>query len=812
MATQSRIGWRPYINSVVSTILLDAYTGAAAAYSLRKLNSSYTGSAIRVRRSSDNTEQNIGFSSNGVLDTTALMSFVGVGSVMFTTWYDQSGNAKNAVQTTASNQPQVVINGVLVTQNGKPSVYFNQDILLINRIFSTSNFSVFALASGSSGQTDTTLLAQHNGTPDNGRTVFISPNNELAPYDKLKTFFNNGTSYSIKSDVSVFNGSMSLINVNSDGNGNVYQFVNSSMVGSLAGTSWTPLNTSTTIGNYLMNGTTTAYIGYIGEIVCYTTNKLTNRVAIESNINAYYSAYNQYSSVSTILDTYSAAAAAYSLRKLKSSYTGSAIRVRRSSDNTEQNIGFDTDGGLDTSALLSFVGSGNGFVTTWYDQSGNGKNALQTTASNQPFIVSAGSIYTLNGKPIIRNPNINIVRCMNVPLSTLQSRPVSIIAAGKIYQLPNNGFGNVTFYLGGDVNVGGGSRYEFGAANKFFIQRRDIADAVSIEEAGLGTNTFIQQGHFGSTQLTARLNGIDISRSITDVNQFSVNTNFVILGASSVASDFMANIGMYEYIFYFTDKTSDRQAIESNINSYYSIFDNIITSGLVLNLDSNKTTSYSGTGSNWYDISGNNNNVTLYNTTYYSTNGGNIYLNGTNAWGYGATSSSYNFGSGDFSIDFWTYFDASNGTDNIYKHTFMIGDSSNYVLLQKWRSGISNGLLLEYCVNGNRYCITPSGTDPQPRAGLSSYTLYNPISVWSHIVITVVSNVMYFYINGNLMNSISLGSRWSGNKPLYIGKGSMSTNEYHKGHISNIHIYKGKGLSATEILQNFNQTRARFGV
>ena len=812
MATQSRIGWRPYVNSVVSTILLDVYTGAAAAYSLRKLNSSYTGSAIRVRRSSDNTEQNIGFSSNGVLDTTALMSFVGVGSGMVTTWYDQSGNAKNAVQTTASNQPQVVINGVLVTQNGKPSVYFNQDILLINRIFSTSNFSVFALASGSSGQTDTTLLAQHNGTPDNGRTVFISPNNELAPYDKLKTFFNNGTSYSIKSDVSVFNGSMSLINVNSDGNGNVYQFVNSSMVGSLAGTSWTPLNISTTIGNYLMNGTTTAYIGYIGEIVCYTTNKLTNRVAIESNINAYYSAYNQYSSVSTILDTYSAASAAYSLRKLKSSYTGSAIRVRRSSDNTEQNIGFDTDGGLDTSALLSFVGSGNGFVTTWYDQSGNGKNALQTTASNQPFIVSAGSIYTLNGKPIIRNPNINIVRCMNVPLSTLQSRPVSIIATGKIYQLPNNGFGNVTFYLGGDVNVGGGSRYEFGAANKFIIQRRDIADAVSIEESGLGTNTFIQQGHFGSTQLTARLNGIDISKSITDVNQFSVNTNFVILGASSVASDFMANIGMYEYIFYFTDKTSDRQAIESNINSYYSIFDNIITSGLVLNLDSNKTTSYSGTGSNWYDISGNNNNVTLYNTTYYSTNGGNIYLNGTNAWGYGATSSSYNFGSGDFSIDFWTYFDASNGTDNIYKHTFMIGDSSNYVLLQKWRSGISNGLLLEYCVNGNRYCITPSGTDPQPRAGLSSYTLYNPISVWSHIVITVVSNVMYFYINGNLMNSISLGSRWSGNKPLYIGKGSMSTNEYHKGHISNIHIYKGKGLSATEILQNFNQTRARFGV
>ena len=57
MATQSvRIGWRPYVNltsAQATANLLDSYSGAAAAYSLRKLKSSYTGSAIRVRRSSD---------------------------------------------------------------------------------------------------------------------------------------------------------------------------------------------------------------------------------------------------------------------------------------------------------------------------------------------------------------------------------------------------------------------------------------------------------------------------------------------------------------------------------------------------------------------------------------------------------------------------------------------------------------------------------------------------------------------------------------------------------------------------------------
>ena len=301
MPIQAKVGWRAYVSPVTASYLLDSYSGATAAYSLRKLRTTYSGPAIRVRRSSDNTEQNIGFDASGNLDTTALLSFVGAGSGMVTLWYDQSLNVKDAVQTTASNQPQVVINGVLVTQNGMPSVYFNQDILFINRVFSTSNFSAFVLTSGSNGQTDTTVLAQHNGTPDGGRTVFISPNNDLAPYDKLKTFFNNGTSYAIKSSTSVFNGSMSLINVSSDGTGNTYQFVNSSMVGSLTGTNWTPLNTYTTIGNYSNNATSNAYVGYINEIVLYTTNQLSNRSGIESNINAHYSIYSNVSSLLTSL-------------------------------------------------------------------------------------------------------------------------------------------------------------------------------------------------------------------------------------------------------------------------------------------------------------------------------------------------------------------------------------------------------------------------------------------------------------------------------------------------------------------------------
>jgi hypothetical protein len=85
-------------------------------------------------------------------------------------------------------------------------------------------------------------------------------------------------------------------------------------------------------------------------------------------------------------------AAAYSTRQLRTAYAGPLLRVRRSSDNTEADIGYGADGWLDEASLLAHVGAGDGFVTTWYDQSGNGRDATQTTAGHQPNIVNAGVV------------------------------------------------------------------------------------------------------------------------------------------------------------------------------------------------------------------------------------------------------------------------------------------------------------------------------------------------------------------------------------------------------------------------------------
>ena len=277
---------------------------------------------------------------------------------------------------------------------------------------------------------------------------------------------------------------------------------------------------------------------------------------------------------SYLLDSYSSAAAAYSLRKLRTAYTGNAIRVRRSSDNGEQNIGFDANGNLDTTTLLSFVGAGNGFVTTWYDQSGNTNlDAVQTSAVNQPYIVQSGVLCTLNGKAIIRNPNANVIRCLITPISSAQTRPISIIASGKIYSLPLNGYGNVGFYLGGTVNAGAGSTYAFNVTpSSFGTQIRYGSTTVNTINTYNTYSSFIHQGHFASSVLTSRINGIDATTTITDSAPFAANSNFTLIGANAVTTDFIPNIGMYEYIFYFSDKTSDRAGIESNINSYYSIY------------------------------------------------------------------------------------------------------------------------------------------------------------------------------------------------------------------------------------------------
>lgn len=116
-------------------LLLDIYNGASYAFSIRKLSSSYNGNCIRVRRSSDNSELDIGFDINGDLDITALSSFVGANDGYVSIWYNQDGTSNNLIQTTNASQPIIIETGVLKTVNGKAAIVTNSNSLMVSENF-----------------------------------------------------------------------------------------------------------------------------------------------------------------------------------------------------------------------------------------------------------------------------------------------------------------------------------------------------------------------------------------------------------------------------------------------------------------------------------------------------------------------------------------------------------------------------------------------------------------------------------------------------------------------------------------------------
>ena len=270
--------------------LLDRFP-ATVAYSLRKIRTGQT-RAIRVRRSSDNTEQDIGFVGND-LDTVSLLSFCGVGNGFVTTWYDQSGDGYNATQTTQANQPQIVSSGVVITDNGKPSIQFdgsNDFLFSGNLSFNNNNLSVLAVTkpTSSTQKPYANIASMAQGT-NGGWTIqqdALSHNNFMfAPK------FANG--YPLVLPTSIPFNTLSLIAYYmSVGSGQFLKYYrNGTQTANIStsGLTSTSGNTFVLIGR--QENEFDEYNGRIQEIIIYNTDQTANRTAIESNVNTYYSIY-----------------------------------------------------------------------------------------------------------------------------------------------------------------------------------------------------------------------------------------------------------------------------------------------------------------------------------------------------------------------------------------------------------------------------------------------------------------------------------------------------------------------------------------
>jgi hypothetical protein len=386
-----------------------------------------------------------------------------------------------------------------------------------------------------------------------------------------------------------------------------------------------------------------------------------------------------------LLDLFPGAAAAYSLRKLRAAYSGSAVRVRRSSDNTEQDIGFTTQGELDTASLLSFVnedvvtfnqgsvspiggtvltgqsiadrsnlikftytggatnhqvfaagnhpdtnntytvsfsvyfetgqacngfaylkpdgtsdaqanltqgiwhsftytnvnggsnlsrfipsvnGSGNtnddganfyidswiitqttadGLVSTWYDQSLS-NDATQGTGAAQPKIVSGGSLVTENGKPAVDFDGVD---------DYLSATTVAYSQPNTIFSLVN-------------ARSIGGNDYIYDSANT--SNRNALASfmfAGSVLSVG-GYTINTQQLRSNLFDSTNSINWVNGTQTTTG-NAGSQSMQGITLAANRIGTD-NAPIKHQEFILYNSDQSSNRTGIETNINTFYSIY------------------------------------------------------------------------------------------------------------------------------------------------------------------------------------------------------------------------------------------------
>ena len=256
-----------------------------------------------------------------------------------------------------------------------------------------------------------------------------------------------------------------------------------------------------------------------------------------------------------LLDTYSGAAAAYSLRSLSLAYGGSVVRVRRSSDNTEQDF---TAAQVTDGTLTTFCGAGNGFVRTWYDQSGNDNHAETTVTTRQPLIVSSGTVVTDAGKPALsfNGTSHYLTQAVN---TTIAQPFTTIFAAQKLSNLGRNQDYFRAPHAGAVLFVNANDN------NRLYLF---AGTGVNLGPIGNGAN-FISSVVWNGASTATIYNGTQ-----TTVNAGAgglTSANKLNIGTGAVATPF-SHMLLKEFIVYASNQSANLTAINNNVNAHYAVY------------------------------------------------------------------------------------------------------------------------------------------------------------------------------------------------------------------------------------------------
>jgi len=274
--------------------LLDDYTGAVGAYSLRELSSSYVDVDIITIRRTVGSPTTSSFTATEIADGT-MFNWVtesnGAASGLVTNWVDQTGNG-NDIANATDQQPAIILAGSLVLSGGEKALSFDGstgtlgDRLVTaatNSFFTGSNFSVFTVCERDTTNTDP-LWGNDNATTAEGRAAF-----NIAPSEVAMSFNGSNTG----TDLSTFPlTTQTLITLVGTGmltgeTHAVKSWVDGADEQSSAPTSLvTPAAAKFVLGDNRDDGA--GWGGLIQECIVYSSDETSNQSAIDSNITTYY--------------------------------------------------------------------------------------------------------------------------------------------------------------------------------------------------------------------------------------------------------------------------------------------------------------------------------------------------------------------------------------------------------------------------------------------------------------------------------------------------------------------------------------------
>jgi hypothetical protein len=435
------------------------------------------------------------------------------------TWYDQAAS-NNATQGTEASQPQIYdgTTQAVIEDNGKPAC-------------KGGDFTVSASSQVSQPLTVTTVSERYGIDAASASLLrstdvtFIFGHRFGGYRWQAPSFAYIGVSNSGQNNLTaIFNGSNSTLHDNGTdismgdpGNGN--------------------LGVTRTMGvpNYF----------FYQECVIWPSDQSSNRTGIESNVNSNYLIYQPTDTpTSGLLATYSGAAAAYSVRQLANTAVMS-MRVRRDSDDEEQNFGFDSNGDLDTAGIAAFCGSANGYVSRWWDQSTNGNHADQATDTSQPQIYNGSAVITENAKPCI---DYDTTGGDGFVMAT------SIEVVTSIHVLKGETGTDFEQYV-----LGASTGLDWYSHNGEFVKSGSSAGQnTTLHLDGASENPYVARP---TTQSLAFFNwNTGTSGTTSQISQDRTSTSRSWKGTYQ------------ELILYTTDESSNRTGIESNVNTYFSIY------------------------------------------------------------------------------------------------------------------------------------------------------------------------------------------------------------------------------------------------